>query len=633
MSGIDIVNVANPLAPYNLSSIYAPSVGAIQGWFNNLALDGNLLIAVGFWNPNTIIQEYDISNPTNPVSIWNCTVASGNGANVFLQNGLAYVADDTGGLYIIRYPTSLPAPVMNPILPNPNPLGGLVYVNWSTVPLADNYTLYRATHPISVIDGSVTNVTTTAGTTATDTLTSAGMYYYAAMATNSSGNSPPAANVSVTIGMTPPSLSPITPSTSQTGNVTLNWNFVGGADNYSVYRYTSPITALNSSVSWVNTVTGISYADNNLPNGTYYYVVTANNILGNSSLSNNKQVTVAIPPVPAPIMNLILPNPNPLGGIVYVNWSAVNLATNYTLYRATHPISIIDGSLINVTTTTGTSVTDTLMTAGVYYYSAVATNDSGTSAPAANVSITIGMVAPILSPISPGTSTTGSITLNWTAVSGADNYTAYRFTALITTLNSSVACLGTVTSLSFMDTNLPDCVYFYAVTANNVLGNSTLSNNQQVTVAIPQTPSAPSLRTISPNPSSTGNIALSWNAISGASGYAVYRYSSFIIALNSSVSFLATVTTTSFNDNGLPNGTYYYVVIAYNSVGNSTVSNCQQVTVALAGNGQSPPNGSFVIIAVGVGVAAVIVVVIVVFSYRGRKSNTKAPEPAPFEWD
>src|SRR5271157_663203 len=103
-----------------------------------------------------------------------------------------------------------------------------------------------------------------------------------------------------------------------------------------------------------------------------------------------------------------------------------------------------------------------------------------------------------------------------------------------------------------------------------------------------QPPVAPVLASIS-SPSTTGNIALSWSIISSATNYSVYRATSTI----TSVAFLTPITTgltaTTYADNGLENGMYYYVVIATNSIGSSPISNCEAVTVAISPSIPSPP--------------------------------------------
>jgi hypothetical protein len=94
-------------------------------------------------------------------------------------------------------------------------------------------------------------------------------------------------------------------------------------------------------------------------------------------------------------------------------------------------------------------------------------------------------------------------------------------------------------------------------------------------------PATPTLSITSSNPSPTGNISLAWNSVPYAENYIVYRYNSIITELNSSLTLVANITGVTINDNSLPNGVYYYVVMAENATGNSTISNCEKVTVLI----------------------------------------------------
>ncbi|HMF34206.1 MAG TPA: fibronectin type III domain-containing protein [Candidatus Lokiarchaeia archaeon] len=102
-------------------------------------------------------------------------------------------------------------------------------------------------------------------------------------------------------------------------------------------------------------------------------------------------------------------------------------------------------------------------------------------------------------------------------------------------------------------------------------------------------PPSPAGLGISPNPSTTGQVTLSWTAASGATSYKVYRYTSYITTVNSSVTLAGMTTSTSYTENITVSGTYYYVVIASNPTGDSAISNCQTVVVTLGSGGTTAP--------------------------------------------
>jgi len=96
------------------------------------------------------------------------------------------------------------------------------------------------------------------------------------------------------------------------------------------------------------------------------------------------------------------------------------------------------------------------------------------------------------------------------------------------------------------------------------------NNGASITVvAVQAAPAAPNGLTATPG---NGQVMLSWSASSGASSYNVYRGAA---ASTESVTPIATgVTTASYTDGGLTNGTpYFYKVAAVNGGGTSSLSN------------------------------------------------------------
>ena len=152
-------------------------------------------------------------------------------------------------------------------------------------------------------------------------------------------------------------------------------------------------------------------------------------------------------------------------------------------------------------------------------------------------------------------------------------------------LGGGEVALDTVTGTTYNDGPLANDTYYYAVVARNESGVSGIHNCEAVEVAIPPAPTyppnAPTLAITSPNPSDTGQISLSWNSVSGADNYTVYRYTDYFIALGGGEVELDTITGTTYNDGPLANDTYYYAVIARNESGVSGIYNCESVEVAI----------------------------------------------------
>lgn len=79
------------------------------------------------------------------------------------------------------------------------------------------------------------------------------------------------------------------------GEFDLNWGSPIEADNFSIYRHTSPITEINNSLHVsASYVEGSSHHLSGLSNGTYYYKVVAFNSEGNRTSSNYVEILVNV---------------------------------------------------------------------------------------------------------------------------------------------------------------------------------------------------------------------------------------------------------------------------------------------------------------------------------------------------
>ena len=182
--------------------------------------------------------------------------------------------------------------------------------------------------------------------------------------------------------------------------------------------------------------------------------------------------------------------------------------------------------------------------------------------------------------------TSGKPMLTWNAVEGATSYRIYRSTAK----GSGYSLLGTTTATSYTNTGAKaGTTYYYRVKACNDAGLSPYSNivSGQVKSVTPK-PSAPVVKI--GHSASSGKPMLTWNAVSGATSYNVYRATS----QNGTYSLLGTVTATSYTNTGAKAGTtYYYKVKAVNSAGESAYSNVVsgRATVTTLTMGHSSTSG------------------------------------------
>ena len=173
------------------------------------------------------------------------------------------------------------------------------------------------------------------------------------------------------------------------------------------------------------------------------------------------------------------------------------------------------------------------------------------------------------------TATAGNaqVSLSWTASSGATSYNVYRST----TSGGGYAQIATgVTSTSYTDTSVVNgTTYYYVVTAVNGNGESGFSNQASATPQAPVAPPAPTNLTAS---AGHRKVSLGWTQStgSGLTNNKIYRATTS----GGPYSLVATISpTTSYSDSGLSTGTtYYYVVTASNSGGESPYSNQASAT-------------------------------------------------------
>jgi hypothetical protein len=180
---------------------------------------------------------------------------------------------------------------------------------------------------------------------------------------------------------------------------------------------------------------------------------------------------------------------------------------------------------------------------GQYTYSVVAYSVGG-STDSDPTSITVTVQAPPGAPVlaTPTTSSTGIITLNWSATVRTTNYTL---------LINNQAYLAGLTNTSCV-LSLPSGTYRFGVNATNMY-NTTESNLVTVSIAIP-----PGAFTLTANSSQAdlGTIDLSWTIPTLVSSYTIYQDNAVI---------LSGTTVTSYQFLNVTQGTHTYFVQARNS--------------------------------------------------------------------
>ena len=429
---------------------------------------------------------------------------------------------------------------------------GQITVVWNGVAAANYYLVRRYSSRTSTAILQTYEDTRANRLTATG-LTNGVTYWFAVFAVNNAGTSAASTRASGT-----PAGLVTSPGNIQTEisdrEVKITWNAVSLATSYSVRRYSSETT--NTITQTYNDTSNTSLTATGLINGrTYWFDVRSRTSAGYGQASARVSARPnAIPGIPGGV------SAEAGNGQVIVRWDSAVRADSYSVRRYT------SGSTNTVaqtySDTTSRSLTARSLTNGVtYWFDIRAKNNAGTSAASTRVSAR--PVAPLAAPGAPGNVRTvngdGQITIRWNAVAIADSYIVRRYTSRSTntvahTYEETAATSLTATGLTNNTT------YWFSVFAINNAGTSGASTRVSGTPAgLLAAPGG-----VSTSIGTSGEVAISWNAVSNATGYRVRRYNS-----SSSSTILQTyddTTNTNLNATGLTNGTTYWFSVATKSL-------------------------------------------------------------------
>ncbi|MGB8454867.1 MAG: leucine-rich repeat protein [Anaerocolumna sp.] len=156
-----------------------------------------------------------------------------------------------------------------------------------------------------------------------------------------------------------------------------------------------------------------------------------------------------------------------------------------------------------------------------------------------------------------------SVKISWGSVSGTSGYEVYRSASKTGTYK----IIKATTAKSFSDTGLTTAkTYYYKVRAYRYKGAKKVYGSFSTVVGVKPVPSTPG--NVKLVKISTGRISFTWNKVSGASGYEIYRASS----KTKTYGRVKSTTSLHYINYGLTKGrVYYYKVRAYKIVGTKKV--------------------------------------------------------------
>jgi autotransporter-associated beta strand protein len=393
-----------------------------------------------------------------------------------------------------------------------------------------------------------------------------------------------ASNGTLSLTVEPPPSQPTgLNATGSNASVVLGWTAASGSVSYNIKR--SP-TSGSGYVTIASGVTAPAYTDDSVSNGTtYYYVVSAVNVAGespNSTQASAMPVGVGTLPTP-PWAKIDVGSPALTGSSVYDGGSTFTVtgagggiggsadSCQFAYVTTTASTTTITVIARVATPPTGSTQVGLMMRSGTTNnakMAAVILSPSGSSYQAQfgyrrNSSVT--WVPP---------ASTGLAVPLWLKLTREGN----TYTGFISSDGVAWTPIGSYSSSSIIASGAT--AYCGLVVSSKIPGS--LASGTFDNVSVPgwtAPPLAPDGVTASA--ASQTQINLGWNAVSGATGYQVWRSNSW----GGSYSQIGTPATAGYQDSGLSAGTTYYYMVRATS-GNGSSGNS---TVATATTPPNPP--------------------------------------------
>ena len=403
------------------------------------------------------------------------------------------------------------------------------------------------------------------------TLSPANTYYYTVRAIKTFGNETFYSDYAPVLERTTEPLA-VTGLISQKVSATsaaLAWDVSQNAAGYEIFlfdptvgdfRYYAEALGMNTNTALVE----------NLPSGCInYFVVRAFTLNGTTrNYGTFSDVTAVINP-PRDVASVTVKKAD--SSSITLTWSACENANGYYVFRKDNTTG--EYALLAATDGSQLTYTDTALKAATKYtYTVLAytmiNGEQYISDGFADFTLTTATNA--VTSLTASATSDSSITLKWSKVTGANGYLIYRLDTA-TKKYVQVATITKGSTVKYVDTDLKaGTTYSYKVYAYRNAGTQQIKSKASAVVR--QTTKPAQVTGLKAASRKTSSIKLSWNKVTGASGYDIYRYNPSTKKYVK-VGSVTKGSTTTFTDTKLKGKTTYkYKVVAYRNYNGKKVT-------------------------------------------------------------
>ena len=362
----------------------------------------------------------------------------------------------------------------------------------------------------------------------------------------------------------------------ESGNISLEWKKVAGADNYQLYRKKTG----EEDYQLVTTTAEQSYLDKDiLTDGSYTYYVQAVRIVNGTGVPGkpSKKVNVVWKQTPARLLSAET--------VDYcsakLTWQRLEYAAGYYVYRGTKENGTYK-KIKTISKNTTTSYIDKGVVPGKNFFYKICAYVKFDNQPAvpgeqsAPMSVKTMLAAPQLAAVKENVNHR-SLTLAWEQQKEATGYRVYRSTYPNKKFKK-IAELGSSTETDYEDRSVqPGSTFYYRIKSIYKNKKYTGASEASITQSGSMLPGAPIGLNI--KQTATDKLEISWDSTNGAQNYKLYRSTKAAGAYECIADGLQG---NRFTDEGVKDGqTYFYRVSASGTAGEG--AKCTPVSYVTGG--------------------------------------------------